>query len=81
VLKNSFVEKWHGHERELEKSIEVEHERFWNAFKAGDADNSGVLAGEVSGIIHDAPSTAEIIERMIAQACQRLSEVSRCVVR
>lgn len=81
VLKNSFVGKWHGRERELEKSIEVEHERFWNAFRAGDADNSGVLMGEVSGIIHDAPPAAQIVENMIAQACQRLGEGSRYVLR
>lgn len=81
VLKNSFVGKWHGRERELEKSIEVEHERFWNAFRAGDADNSGVLMGQVSGIIHDAPPAAQIVENMIAQACELLGEGSRYVVR
>jgi nitronate monooxygenase len=80
VLRNRFVRKWHGHERELEKSIEVEHERFWSAFRAGDADNSGVLMGEVSGIVHDAPPAAQIIEEMISQACQRLSEASRCMM-
>ncbi len=68
VLKNDFVAAWHGRERELEKSIDVEFERFWDAFRAGDADNSGVLMGEVSGIIQDAPPAAEIIKKMIAQA-------------
>jgi len=68
VLKNDFVTAWHGRERELEKSIDVEFERFWDAFSAGDADNSGVLMGEVSGIIQDAPPAAEIIRKMIAQA-------------
>ncbi len=68
VLKNDFVAAWHGRERELEKSIDVEFERFWDAFRAGDADNSGVLMGEVSGIIQDAPPAAEIIRKMIAQA-------------
>jgi nitronate monooxygenase len=80
VLKNSFVGKWHGRERELEKSIEVEHDRFWSAFNAGDADNSGVLMGEVSGIIHDAPSAAQIVESMVTEACKRLGEGSRHVV-
>ena len=73
VLKNSFVDRWHGREPELEKSIEVEHERFWSAFRAGDADNSGVLMGEVSGIVHDAPPAAQILESMIAQACECLA--------
>ncbi|MGW8390521.1 NAD(P)H-dependent flavin oxidoreductase [Pseudoduganella sp. HUAS MS19] len=68
VLKNDFVAAWHGRENELEKSIEVEYERFWNAFKAGDADNCGVLMGEVSGIIQDAPPAAEIINNMVQQA-------------
>jgi nitronate monooxygenase len=80
VLKNSFVAKWHGREREMEKAIDVEYERFWAAFKAGDADNSGVLMGEVSGIIQDAPPAAQIVENMIAQACQLLGSHSRYVV-
>ena len=72
VLKNDFVAAWHGRERELEKSIDVEFQRFWDAFRAGDADNSGVLMGEVSGIIQDAAPAAEIINKMIAQACELL---------
>ncbi len=81
VLKNSFVNKWHGREREIEQAIDVEFERFWGAFKAGDADNSGVLMGEVSGIIRDAPPAAQIVESMVAEACRLLGESSRQVVR
>lgn len=80
VMQNDFIAKWHGREREMEKVIDVEMERFWNAFKAGDAQNSAVLMGEVSGIIHDSPPAAQIIEKMIAQACQLLSSQSRFVV-
>ncbi len=68
VLKNNFVAAWHGRERELEKSLDVEFERFREAFKAGDACNAGVLMGEVSGIIQDAPPAAEIINKMVQQA-------------
>jgi nitronate monooxygenase len=81
VLKNSFVETWHGRDREMEQAIDVEYERFWAAFKAGDAVNSGVLMGEVSGIIQDAPPAAQIVESMIAQACQLLGSHSPYVVR
>jgi nitronate monooxygenase len=80
VLRNDFVSKWHGREREIEQVIDVEHERFWNAFKAGDADNSGVLMGEVSGIIQDSPPAAQIVKNMVAQACQLLGSNSRYVV-
>jgi nitronate monooxygenase len=81
VLQNGFVARWHGRERELEKAIDVEHERFGNAFNTGDADNSGVLMGEVSGIIDDAPPAADIVARMVAQACQLLGTGSGHVVR
>lgn len=79
VLRNDFVDKWHGRERELENAIDVENERFWSAFNAGDADNSGVLMGEVSGLIRDAPPASEIIENMVASACQLLGAHSRFV--
>ena len=81
VLKNSFVAQWHGHEREMEKAIDVEHARFWSAFEAGDADHSGVLMGEVSGIVHDAPPAAQIVHGMVAQACQLLGSHARHVAR
>ena len=80
VLKNEFVSKWHGREREIEGNIDVEYERFWNAFRAGDADNAGVLMGEVSGIIHDAPPAANIIKDMVAHACQLLGRNSALVI-
>ncbi len=81
VLNNSFVVKWHGRERELEQAIEVEHHNFWSAFNAGDADNSGVLMGEVAGLVRDSPPAAQIVESMIADACQRLGPHSSHVVR
>jgi nitronate monooxygenase len=64
----------------MEKAIDVEHQRFWSAFKVGDADNSGVLMGEVSGIIRDAPPAAQIIEDMVSQACRLLGSHSHHVV-
>ena len=80
VLNNPFVAKWHGRERELEAAIDDEYERFWNAFKAGDADNTGVLTGEVAGIIRDSPPAVRIVESLTAQACQLLGSHSRYVV-
>jgi nitronate monooxygenase len=81
VLKNSFVARWHGHEHELEQTIDVEYERFLSSFQAGDADNSGVLMGEVSGIIRDSPPAAQIVESMTAQACQLLGSQWRHLIR
>lgn len=80
VLRNRFVNQWHGREREIEQAIEVEHDRFWHAFRAGDADNSGVLMGEVAGLIDDAPPAAQIVARMVDQACRLLGPQSERVV-
>jgi nitronate monooxygenase len=81
VLKNAFVARWHGREREMEQVIDAESDRFWAAFKAGDADHSGVLMGEVCGIIQDAPPAAQIVTGMIEQACRLLGPQSPHVVR
>jgi len=81
VLKNGFVAKWHGRDGDMEKAIEVEYQRFRAAFEAGDADNTGVLMGEVSGLIQDAPPAAQIVEGMIARACRLLGSHSPHVVR
>jgi nitronate monooxygenase len=81
VLKNDFVSKWHGREREIENVIDAESELFWSAFKAGDADNCGVLMGEASGIIHDAPPAAQIVEAIVTLACQLLGSHSSYVAR
>jgi nitronate monooxygenase len=81
VLKNSFVAKWHGREDEMEKVVDAESERFAAAFKSGDVDNSAVLMGEVSGIIRDAPPAAQIVGKMIEEACERLGSHSRYVIR
>lgn len=80
VLKNPFVARWHGREREMEQAIDVEYERFWNAFKAGDADNTGVLAGEVCGLIHEALPAARIVEDMVMQTCRLLGSHSPFVL-
>jgi nitronate monooxygenase len=81
VLRNDFVARWHGREHELESAIDVEHERFGSAFEAGDADRSGVLMGEVCGIVRDAPPAAKIVEDMVAQACRLLGTRAAQVVR
>jgi nitronate monooxygenase len=76
VLNNDFVSKWHGREREIEHVIEVEHERFSRAFQAGDANNAGVLMGQASGLITNAPPAAQIVSTLIARACDLLGSRS-----
>ena len=80
VLNNGFVTRWHDREQEMARDIGAVMESFWQAFEEGDAENSGVLTGEVCGIIRDAPSAARIVKRMIDQACQLLGSHSPFVI-
>ena len=76
ALRNNFVDKWQGREDELAETSTnaVERERYWDAYRAGDAANSGVLIGEAAGLIPDIRPAAEIIEAMVAEACRRLGD-------
>lgn len=70
ALKNDFVAKWHGRENTLTEAPvnAVENERYWAAFRSGDADNAGVFMGEAVGLIHDIQPARQIMEEMVAQA-------------
>jgi len=50
------------------------------ALAAGDPQGGIVTAGMVTGLIHDIPTCAELLDRMVAEAQQRLSAASRCFV-
>jgi nitronate monooxygenase len=50
------------------------------ALAAGDPQGGIVTAGMVTGLIHDTPTCAELLDRMVAEAQQRLSAASRCFV-
>ena len=75
ALNNRFVESWYGRETFLADPATnaVERERYWKAFRSGDADNAGVMIGEAVGLIRDAPPARAILERMVSQA-ERLLE-------
>ncbi len=76
ALRNRFVETWRGRETDLAEpsTNATEQERYWNAFRSGDADDTGVLIGEAAGLIHDVRPAASILEDMVAQACRLLAE-------
>jgi enoyl-[acyl-carrier protein] reductase II len=52
-----------------ESMIEMERKGF-EALAAGRGDESLILAGEVSGRIEDLPPVAELIDRIVADACE-----------
>lgn len=68
VLKNAFIERWHGREAELMQVADAEAAKYRAAWAAGDADRSNTFVGEVAGLIDTIEPVDEIISRVVAEA-------------
>jgi nitronate monooxygenase len=70
VMKNRFVDDWHGREVELAHSKTVAHEmdRYLTAMKNGDPANTGVWVGEVAGLIRDVADAGDLLSRIVRDA-------------
>ena len=68
LLRNRHAETWLGREAELEARMQEVRRDYTAARERGDFDVAGVIAGEACALIHDVPSAAEIVERIVAQA-------------
>ena len=72
VLRNRHAETWFGREGELEANIDEVSREYASARERGDFDVAAVIAGEAAGLIHDIPPAAEIVERIVGEAEDRL---------
>ena len=68
LLRNDHLERWLGHEDELEARAEEIGRDYAAARARGDFDVAGVIAGEACALIHDIPKAGEIVERVVAEA-------------
>jgi nitronate monooxygenase len=73
IRRNTFTDRWHGRELELERKLAVEGPRYRQAFAAGDPENTGVWFGEAAGLINSIDPAAEIIESMVNDAAIQLA--------
>ncbi|HVV63560.1 MAG TPA: nitronate monooxygenase [Pseudolabrys sp.] len=75
VMKNKFVNDWHGREAELAAPANAprELERYAAAWQSGDIDNTGVFVGEAAGLIHDVRPAADILHAIVAEAERALA--------
>jgi nitronate monooxygenase len=80
VLKNQFIERWHGHETELVAVADEEAAKYRLAWAEGDPDRSNTFVGEVVGLIRSIEPVAQIIERMTSEAEALLRSKSNQVV-
>jgi nitronate monooxygenase len=68
LLRNRHAETWIGREAELEARMQEVGREYADARERGDFDVAGVIAGEACALIHDIPSAADIVERIVVQA-------------
>ena len=82
TLRNRFTERWHGREAELAepKTNAIEKERYWQAFRAGDAENAGVFISQAAGLMHEVKPVARILDDMVTQASDLMTKRARDVL-
>jgi nitronate monooxygenase len=76
VLRNSFIERWHGREAELAAVADEEAAKYRKAWAEGDPEGSNTFVGEVAGLIHEIEPVAGIVRRMVNEAKARLAHYS-----
>lgn len=77
VLKNRFIERWHGREGELAAVADDEAAKYRTAWAAGDPDNSNTFVGEAVGLIHRIEPVKTIVDRMVAEAVAAIGQAGR----
>lgn len=74
VLRNAYIARWHGRERELMQVADEEAARYRKAWAEGDPEGSNTFIGEVAGLIFDIPRAADAVVRMVEDAERRLGQ-------
>ncbi len=80
VLKNAFIDRWHG---DLDGLIAnaTEQAALWkDAWQRGEVDTANTFVGEATGLIDDVPPVREIIERLVNGAEEHLGRAAGLVV-
>lgn len=76
LMRNQFIETWHGREDELRAMVGQELKAVEEADRSGDYDKSNVTVGEAIGLVEDLPPAGDLIERLAAEAEARLRQVA-----
>jgi nitronate monooxygenase len=68
VLRNPFIERWHGHEGELRERVAEEAGPWRRAWDEGDVSIANTFIGEAVGLIHAIEPAAAILSRIVEEA-------------
>jgi nitronate monooxygenase len=80
VLRNAFIEHWHGHEDSLMAVADEEAAKYRAAWAAGDPDKSNTFVGEAVGLIDGIEPVADIIDRIVREAEDCLTRLAPSLV-
>ena len=80
VLRNAYIERWHGRELELMAVADEEAAKYRKAWSEGDPEGSNTFVGEAAGLIHAIEPAAVIIERMVGEAERRIAGAAHDVI-
>ncbi len=72
ALRNSFTQRWHGSEEELQAELASAAAGFKEARNRGDYSEAYIYAGQSAGLVHDLSPAGELVERLVAEAEERL---------
>jgi nitronate monooxygenase len=75
AIRNSFSERWHGRETQLEEQRSSVSSEFEAA--RGDYTEDFVYAGQAAGLVEDLPAAGELVDRLVAEAEARLEACTR----
>lgn len=79
VLRNSFIQKWHGSEETLRMEAGAEAAKWSAALDAGDPDVATAFAGEGIGLIRSAAPAGSILADLMEDAQQCLARAAAAV--
>jgi len=71
-LRDAHLDRWNGRELELLHRVDEVAAEFAAARIAGNYDVLPVIAGEAAGLIHDVPSAAAVLQRVVSEAVSLL---------
>jgi nitronate monooxygenase len=77
ALRNAFSDRWHGAERHLQEEREPAAQALADARQAGDYDTAYIYAGQASGLVHDVPPAADVVQRLVRDAEAALRRARR----
>ncbi len=75
AIRNSFSDRWHGRETQLEEQRPAVSPEF--EATRGDYAEDFVYAGQAAGLVEDIPSAGELVDRLVAEAGARLGSCAR----